>query len=513
MTEFRQAVATAEHGDENRALLETQRILQQHPAFEPALKLQGALLEDLGHPQEAAASFEQALKLAPRDPELMFKVGVYQLVAGDRAEATRLLERRLALVPHDADTLFYLSQAYHLNGDDAKALKAIQECLKFDPQNVTVWQKYGELLCSSGNNEEALHWLLKAQQADPKLDRIEYDLGVASYKNMDLNKALQYSSQAAERRPNDLKVLELEAAVEVKLGKWQDAQSVFQQILAVKSDDPTALLGLGHSELELKQYQPAADALERLLQQDPTEILAHFYLSRAYAALGRTADAEHEAELHRTMLQQVSATGPAGDEQRQDAAWRDAQQLLSAGNEKAALQLFRDRSTGPMATPGTPWVLVGVLYLSMNRPADASRCLHQALQVEPAVHGAHTYLGVLALQQGEPDAAEQEFNLELAHAPNDQAAMAEMGELRYRQGKWSEAVDDLVKSRTVVPSLLYLLCDSYFRLGKVKEANLTAELLVDYSKNQPTVIQGVVDLLNRNGQTELAQRLAAKLHS
>jgi tetratricopeptide (TPR) repeat protein len=512
MTEFRQAVAVAEHGDENRALALTQQMLQQHRGFEPALKLQGALLEDLGHPQEAAASFEAALKLAPRDPELMLKVAVYQLVAGDRAEALRLLQRRLAIVPHDADTLFYLSQAYHLNGDNEKALKAIQECLKADPQNVTVWQKYGELLCSSGDNQEALEWLLKAQHADPKLDRIEYDLAVASFRNMDLTSALKYSSQAAERRPNDINGLELLAAVEVKLGKWQDAQPVFQAILTARSDDPTALLGLGHSDLELKQYQPAADVLERLLQQDPTQILAHFYLSRAYAALGRTADAEHEAEIHRTMLQQVSAAGVAGDTEKQDAARREAQQLLTAGNEKGAIQLFRERSVGPMATPGTPYVLVGVLYLSMNRPGDAMRCLQEALRVEPAVQGAHTYLGVLALQQGELETAENEFKAELSQNPNGQAATAEMGELRYRQGRWSDAADDLARSHTVAPALLYLLCDSYFRLNKVKEADLTAELLVDYSKNQPDVIKGVVDLLNRNRQTELAQRLAEKLH-
>jgi tetratricopeptide (TPR) repeat protein len=512
MTEFRQAVALAEHGDEDGALVRAQQILRQHPDFEPALKLQGAMLEDLGHAQEAAASFEAALKLAPRDPELMLKVAVYQLVAGDRAEALRLLERRLTLVPHDADTLFYLSQAYHLNGENAKALKAIQECLKVDPENVTVWQKYGELLVSSGNNEEALQWLLKAQHADPKLDRIDYDLGVASYKNMDLTNALQYSSIAAERRPNDLNTLELEAAVEVKLGKWDDAQTVYQQILTAKRDDPSALLGLGHCELELKQYQPAADALERLLQQDPTEILAHFYLSRAYAALGRTADAEHEAEIHRTMLQQVSARAPSGDTERQDAVWKDAQKLLAAGNEKGALQLMREKASVPLSTPGTPYVLIGVLYLSMDRPEDARRCLEEALHVDPAVHGAHTYLGIVALQQGELETAEQELKSELAHDPNDQAATAEMGELRYRQGRWAEAADDLAKSRTVIPSLLYLLCDSYFRLGKVKEADLTAELMVDYSKNQPDVVKGVVDLLDRNQQTELAQKLSAKTH-
>ena len=49
MSQLRQAIAIAEHGDEGRALSLTQDLLAEHPNFEPALKFQGALLEDLGN--------------------------------------------------------------------------------------------------------------------------------------------------------------------------------------------------------------------------------------------------------------------------------------------------------------------------------------------------------------------------------------------------------------------------------------------------------------------------------
>lgn len=60
----------------------------------------------------------------------------------------------------------------------------------------------------------------------------------------------------------------------------------------------------------------------------------------------------------------------------------------------------------------------------------------------------------------------------------------------------------------MTPELLYMLCDSYFRLGKVEEANLTAEATAAYARNKPEVMQGLVELLTRNGQTDLAKRLA-----
>ena len=507
MSQLHQAIAIAEHGDESRALALTQDLLAQHPNFEPALKFQGALLEDLGKESESIASFQAALKLAPTDPELLFKVGLYQLQTGHNPEAIHLLAGALKYSPRDRDTLYYLAQAYHLNGDNDLALKTLQQCLKVDPNNASVWQKYGELLCSSGDYQAATQWLLKAQQADPTLDRIDFDLAVASFRGMDLDQALQYSTQAAQRKPNDLTVQALLAAVYVKLGKWQDAAPIFESILQVKSDDVPSLLGLGQCELELKNYQQAANLLEQLLRQDPTQILAHFYLSRAYAGLGRTADAKYEAELHRTMLEQASSSGPPADADKENKVWDQARQLLLDNKEPAALQLFRDQSKGPFATPAGSYVLAGTLYSSMNRPNDAERCLRKALQLDPTVHGAHTSLGILALQQDDLDKAENEFKAELALHPNDQSALAELGEIRYHQARWADAANLLAQSKTTVPSLLFILCDSYFHLGDVKNANLTAELLVTYSKGQPEAVQGVIDLLNRNQQQELAQKL------
>ncbi len=510
MSQLHQAIAIADHGDESRALTLTQELLAQHPNFEPALKFQAALLEDLGNGPEAIASYQAALKLASNDPELLFKVGLYQLQTHQTSEAITLFVRALKYSPRDRDTLYYLAQAYHLNGDNDLALKTIQQCFKVDPDNASVWQKYGELLCSSGDNQTALQWLLKAQQSDPTLDRIDFDLGVASYKSMDLDHALQYSSQAAQRRPDDLTVQALLAAVYIKLGNWQAAEPIFQTILRSKPDDLSSLLGLGQCELELKHYQQATDSLQQLLRQDPTQILAHFYLSRAYAGLGRTADAQYEAQLHRTMLEQASSSGAHADTEQEKKVWEQARQLLLDNKEPAALQLFRDQSTGPFATPAGSYVLLGTLYSSMNRPNDAERCLHKALSLDPTVRGAHTSLGMSQIQQGDVDKAESEFNAELALHPNDQAALAQLGEVRYHQGRWSDAANFLSKSKTMVPSLLFILCDAYFHLGNIKDADLTAELLVAYSKNQPEAVQGIIDLLNRNQQQDLAQRLLTK---
>ena len=90
--------------------------------------------------------------------------------------------------------------------------------------------------------------------------------------------------------------------------------------------------------------------------------------------------------------------------------------------------------------------------------------------------------------------------------------MAELGEVRYRQRKWSEAADLFVRSKTTIPRLLYMLCDSYFHRDEISSANLTAESLAAYARSEPEIMQGLLELLNRNGQSELAQRLLHEQH-
>jgi len=86
-----------------------------------------------------------------------------------------------------------------------------------------------------------------------------------------------------------------------------------------------------------------------------------------------------------------------------------------------------------------------------------------------------------------------------------------MGEVRYHQERWSEAAEQLAKSRTMTPELLYMLCDSYFRIGKVSDADLTAETAAAYGRNNPQLMKDLIDLLTHNGQTDLAQRLSSNL--
>ncbi|MFZ0734017.1 MAG: tetratricopeptide repeat protein [Candidatus Sulfotelmatobacter sp.] len=488
----------------------TLELLERNPTFVPAIKLKGMLLEEAGDASQAGAVYEQGLILAPNDPDLLLKTGIYRLAEGDRERAIELLQHCVKINPHDGDVQYYLAQAYHLNGQDKLALAAIRQSLKDEPDNASVWQKYGGLLCDTGDCEAGLHWLLKAQRKDATLPRIDFDIAAIDYKLMDLPGAAQYAGRAVEVQPSDVGALELLATSDVKLAQWKDAEPAFQRVLALKPGDVDALLGLGQCQVELKDYQAGVETLQSVLHLDPTRLLAHFYLSRAYDGMGKTEDARHEAALHQLMMEQATFVRSTSNEERESVIKPKAQKMLAAHQEEAALRLYQEHFKGSSATLADAYVFAGKLYLFMGKTEDGVRCLHHALRLQPTVRGAHTYEGILALKDGDLTRAESEFEVELANDPSYQMAIAELGEVRYHQQRWAEAAEQLAKSKTMTPELLYMLCDSYFHLGKVEDARLNAEAMAAYARNKPNVMQGLIELLVQNGQSDLAKRLESQ---
>ena len=505
--QLHQALSLVQQGDKHGAMELTLKLLEQNPRFAPALKLKGMLLEESGQDAEAAAAYEEALKFSPDDPDLLLKSGIYKLAAGDREEALKRLQRCARIIPRDGDAQYYLAQAYHLKGQDKLALVAIRQSLKAEPENPSVWQKLGELLCSTEDCQAGLPWLIKAQRKDPALPHIDFDIALSNYKLMDLPGAAGYAQRAVTVRSNDIEALQLLATVDIKLARWPDAKTALEQLEALRADDVETLLGLGQCELELKNFPAAVARLTSVLRIDATRLQAHFYLSRAYAGLGRTADAQHEAALHQLMMQQLTFARSLESEQREGEIKAKVQQLLSANREDVALRTYQEHFQGTPATTADAYVFIGKLELLMGKTDEGLRNLHQALKIQPTVRGARTNEGILALKLGDLNRAEKQFQAELAIDPNYQLAIAEMGEVRYHQQRWSEAADFLAKSKTITPELLYMLCDSYFRLGKMEDADLNAEVMAAYARNRPEIMQGLVELLVRNGQSELASRL------
>jgi tetratricopeptide (TPR) repeat protein len=124
-----------------------------------------------------------------------------------------------------------------------------------------------------------------------------------------------------------------------------------------------------------------------------------------------------------------------------------------------------------------PHHLIGAMYYSMGRKADARSVLAVARSKAPKSARIAAYLGMVQLSDGETAAAEESFQSALALDSAEALALIGMGGIRYRQQRWSDAIEYLEKSRTADPDALFLLCDAYYRVGKPEQAILMAEVV------------------------------------
>ena len=99
MQQLQHALALAQRGDRQGAMNIDRQLLERDPKFVPAIKLKGMLLEESGQAVEAGAAYEEGLKLAPNDPDLLLKTGIYKLASGDREQAIKLLQRCTRIFP------------------------------------------------------------------------------------------------------------------------------------------------------------------------------------------------------------------------------------------------------------------------------------------------------------------------------------------------------------------------------------------------------------------------------
>ena len=95
---IRLELANAYFGDGKPAiaLQEVERVLTLDPQRADALGLRGLALQQLGEPERALQSLQQALRLAPRDPGLQNKLGWVLCENGQAAESIAWFDKALA---------------------------------------------------------------------------------------------------------------------------------------------------------------------------------------------------------------------------------------------------------------------------------------------------------------------------------------------------------------------------------------------------------------------------------
>ena len=290
------------------------------PAGLEATLARGAQAMRNGDAAAAESAFREAVRLAPRSPDVHLDLSLVLGREGKMDEAIAELRRTVALNAKLPSAHMFLGVFLYQANQAEPARHELQTELALDPKNAEALTWLGTIDLAQGHPERAVVSFDRAAELAPD------DLNLLEFRGRAHNQVAHDSyARMARLAPNSWhvhrvqaelyseqdrhaeSVTEYQAAIAGeprnpdlyeglgneyrKLNRLEDAQIAYTQELALSPGNPIALYNLGSSEVEQGHADAGVPRLERMLQMTSGFPVAKYYLGRGLAAQGKDEQA------------------------------------------------------------------------------------------------------------------------------------------------------------------------------------------------------------------------------
>jgi tetratricopeptide (TPR) repeat protein len=247
----------------------------------------------------AADLAEAALGKGQRDPMLLNLAAWKREESGDFDASLALLNEALELAPGDPNIIGAIGAVLRKQGRLSEALRHLDEAIRLDPTAAAPWLERGMALETGGSLEPALASYYRAAELDPQSASAFGGVASIASRRGDLDIAQQYGEQALALDPLDPPGAAGLARAKIEQGQPEQALAILEKPLASDlRDENLANLAslLGDAFDRLGRYAEAFDAystsnaatarrLERLGTGDETHCELAERLGREFAAI------------------------------------------------------------------------------------------------------------------------------------------------------------------------------------------------------------------------------------
>jgi Tfp pilus assembly protein PilF len=177
--------------------------------------------------------------LAPKAKEELVK-GLQALSQNKFDDAQKHVNEAMKLAPANPEVLYVQGMLYMKRGDWGEAETVLEKSTQLDPSKTRAFAALGTTLCNEKKYEHAIPALEKALQLDPKLDwEIKWTLGKAYYYHQQYDEALKMTEQArAEGQSAAPEIEMLYAQCLTAVGRYDDAAQVLRNFLKNNPGNP-----------------------------------------------------------------------------------------------------------------------------------------------------------------------------------------------------------------------------------------------------------------------------------
>jgi len=221
-----------------------------------------------GNPSAAAMYAQRAVSKAPQNAKLWFLLGYTSRLAGRYGQSADAYQKGLAREAGSAEGLSGLAQTYAKMGrrDDAKRLLA--QAIAAAPKNVTNILVLGELYIQSGDYQQGVATLQRAEAIKPS-SHSELLMAVAYMKMKQMDKAKALLARAKARDPKNVAIFRAVANFQ---REEKDYKSAIATLKSAPRATPEVLADLGFTYELASMPKESAAAYERAAKGAPNHI-------------------------------------------------------------------------------------------------------------------------------------------------------------------------------------------------------------------------------------------------
>ncbi|WP_017302168.1 tetratricopeptide repeat protein [Nodosilinea nodulosa] len=476
-------------GRYEEAISEYDRAVNLKPNYSLAYLNRGTVLQTLGRLSEALEAFDRSIQINQDwgavniSSAYNYRAAIY-IQLGKYSEAISDLEQVIALSSDDPNTT---AQAYVLrgfihieSGQPEEAVSAFDQAIAIAPDNADVIpQAYigrGNALGGLGRFEEAILEFDQAINLNSNYSLAYHNRGEALQKLGRLQEALEAFDRSIQGNQdwgalNIASAYNYRAVIYIQLGKYSEAISDLEQVIALSSDDPNttaqAYVLRGFIHIESGQPEEAVSAFDQAIAiaPDNADVIPQAYIGRgnALGGLGRFEEAISEFDQAINLNSNYSL-----------AYHNRGEALQKLGRLPEALEAF-NRSIEVNQDWGalnivSAYSYRAVIYMQLGQYSEASSEIDQAIALSSgdpnATAQAYVLRGFIHIESGQPEEAGLAFDQAIAIAPENVDVISQAyvgrGNALSRSGLFEGAISEYNQAIDLDPNY----SGAYYRRGE-----------------------------------------------
>ena len=506
-------------------------------AFQYALKLDphstrsrnnlGNLYVTLQKLDLAEKEFRAALRLEPSNRDANYNLGLVLMARDSPAQAIPFF---LRVRPANVETRFNVTRAYFRAGHSAEGLKAANELSAQNKDDVQLHFTLGVLLASEKQYRAAQLELEKANALEPETLEILYNLGQAYLRTSDHEKAEVALHRALKLKPDSPDTLYLLAQVYADQKKPVDALDLLVRARKLAPQNTDIIFLLARVSMTQNYFEDAIPLLESGLKIAPNRADLHAALGESYFMSGKAEKAIEEFKALIALDRSARSYAFLGLSYRHLGRFDEAKKYFQEGltlDSRNASCLFNmgyiEERQGNHAAAETMFQQVlksnpdfseALLELANLRIAnkkfeEAAELLRRYVKVSRDPASGYYKLAMVERSLHQTEAAQRDLNVfqtlskDSATGPYPYQHLFDYLDNRATLSPQQRTQLDLAQLTEQVqkhpdqPQDLYLLAETYLKLGKVEDASKTIAQLDELSANDYRTQTGVGVLLAR----------------